>query len=134
MSPRKIRPEVTRSSPARQCSSVDFPDPDGPMIAVYAYRANSTSIPSSARTSAPPEAEAALGPHEHAEQRKAIERLVEKRGMERRVLLVAAWSVAEIDLDGPRQRRRLAEQLLVEPVAESADGLRNRDPGCHGIH
>ena len=27
-------PEVSRSRPARQCSSVDLPDPDGPMIAV----------------------------------------------------------------------------------------------------
>ena len=33
-SPRKIRPELTRSRPARQCSNVDFPEPDGPMIAV----------------------------------------------------------------------------------------------------
>ena len=34
MSPSVIRPAVTRSSPARQCSSVDLPEPDGPMIAV----------------------------------------------------------------------------------------------------
>ena len=54
-SPRKICPDVTRSRPARQCSRVDFPDPDGPMIAVYRWRSNSTSIPSSARTSASPE-------------------------------------------------------------------------------
>ena len=34
MSPSRMRPAVTRSSPARQCNSVDLPDPDGPMIAV----------------------------------------------------------------------------------------------------
>ncbi len=34
MSPRSTRPAVTRSSPARQCSNVDLPEPDGPMIAV----------------------------------------------------------------------------------------------------
>ena len=37
-SPRKIWPDVSRSRPARQCSSVDFPEPDGPMIAVSARR------------------------------------------------------------------------------------------------
>ena len=28
-------PEVGRSRPARQCISVDFPDPEGPMIELY---------------------------------------------------------------------------------------------------
>ena len=31
---RHTRPELTRSSPAAQCSSVDLPDPEGPMITV----------------------------------------------------------------------------------------------------
>ena len=34
VSPRKICPDVNWSSPAMQCSKVDFPEPDGPMIAV----------------------------------------------------------------------------------------------------
>ena len=34
MSPRKTRPDVSESSPARQCISVLLPDPDGPMTAV----------------------------------------------------------------------------------------------------
>ena len=33
-SPRKTAPELTRSSPARQCSNVDLPEPDGPMMAL----------------------------------------------------------------------------------------------------
>jgi hypothetical protein len=33
-SPMKALPEVRLSRPATQCSRVDFPDPDGPMIAV----------------------------------------------------------------------------------------------------
>ena len=33
-SPRYISPEVRRSRPARQCNSVDFPDPEGPITAV----------------------------------------------------------------------------------------------------
>jgi len=33
-SPMKACPEVRVSRPATQCSSVDLPEPDGPMIAV----------------------------------------------------------------------------------------------------
>src|SRR6185369_2450987 len=36
-------PSVTFSSPAAQCSSVDFPEPDGPMTAVHDPGANATS-------------------------------------------------------------------------------------------
>ena len=36
------------------CISVDLPEPEGPMIAVKAPAANSTSTPSRARTSASP--------------------------------------------------------------------------------
>src|SRR6266511_3597418 len=54
VSPRKACPEVRRSSPARQCSSVDFPEPDGPMIAVNRPCGNSAVIPFSARTAAVP--------------------------------------------------------------------------------
>ena len=37
--------------PREQCSSVDLPEPDGPMMAVNRARANSTETPSSALTS-----------------------------------------------------------------------------------
>ena len=33
-----VAPDVSVSSPARQCSSVDLPDPDGPMMAVNVAR------------------------------------------------------------------------------------------------
>ena len=37
-----------------QCMSVDFPEPDGPMIAVRRPRSNSTVTSSSAATAASP--------------------------------------------------------------------------------
>ncbi len=43
-------PEVGVSNPAMQCISVDFPDPDGPMIAVISPRLNETFTWSSAVT------------------------------------------------------------------------------------
>ena len=49
-SPTNTRPEVAASNAARQCISVDFPDPDGPMIAVNWPGWNSTFTPSSAAT------------------------------------------------------------------------------------
>src|SRR5207237_2315819 len=48
-------PEVGVSSPARQCMSVDLPDPDGPMIAVNSAVANWTVTLRSARTAVSPE-------------------------------------------------------------------------------
>ena len=47
-------PEVTSSSPATQCISVDLPDPDGPMIAVKRPAWKLTETPSRARTSVSP--------------------------------------------------------------------------------
>ena len=52
--PRNTWPSVGRSSPARQCISVDLPEPDAPMIAVNRSRGNSAVTPSSARTAASP--------------------------------------------------------------------------------
>ena len=54
MSPTNARPEVSVSSPATQCISVDLPEPDGPMIAVKRPAGNSTVTPSSARTAVSP--------------------------------------------------------------------------------
>ena len=54
VAPRRTEPDVGVSSPAMQCMSVDFPEPEGPMIAVNAPRAKDTSTPSKARTGSPP--------------------------------------------------------------------------------
>ncbi len=51
----KTWPEVSVSSPATQCMSVDLPDPDGPMIAVKTPVPKSMDTSSSARTSVSPE-------------------------------------------------------------------------------
>jgi hypothetical protein len=53
-SPRNTWPELGWSRPARQCMSVDFPDPEGPMIAVNRPRGNSAVTWSSAVTAASP--------------------------------------------------------------------------------
>src|SRR5262245_17458863 len=48
-------PLVARSRPARQCIRVDFPDPDGPMIAVNCPAANETDTASNAVTAQSPD-------------------------------------------------------------------------------
>ena len=55
VSPRCTRPEVGRSSPAADCSSVDLPDPEGPMTAVNVPGSKPSVTPSSARTVPSPE-------------------------------------------------------------------------------
>ena len=45
-------PPVNESSPAKQCSNVDLPLPDGPMIAVNRPGSNETVTPSRAWTAA----------------------------------------------------------------------------------
>jgi hypothetical protein len=47
-------PDVSESSPAMQCNSVDFPEPDGPIMALNRAVSNATVTPSSARTSVEP--------------------------------------------------------------------------------
>jgi hypothetical protein len=54
VSPNSTRPEVRRSRPARQCISVDFPEPDGPMIDVKRPVSSSRSTSSRAVTEASP--------------------------------------------------------------------------------
>jgi hypothetical protein len=49
----RTRPVVGRSRPAAQCSSVDFPDPDGPITAVNVPAPNETVTSRSARTAVP---------------------------------------------------------------------------------
>ncbi len=53
-SPISTAPEVTVSSPARQCRNVDLPEPDGPMIAVNRPRGNAAETPRSAVTACSP--------------------------------------------------------------------------------
>jgi hypothetical protein len=48
--PMRTSPLVTESRPARQCMSVDLPEPDGPMMAVNSPRLRSTLTPRSATT------------------------------------------------------------------------------------
>ena len=54
VSPRNTWPEVGRSSPASMCSSVDLPEPEGPMIAVNWPSTRPTLTSSSAVTVASP--------------------------------------------------------------------------------
>jgi hypothetical protein len=52
--PMKTLPDVRLSRPARQCMSVDLPEPDGPMMAVNAACSKSIVTSSSARTTFSP--------------------------------------------------------------------------------
>jgi hypothetical protein len=47
--------------------------------------------------------------------------------VERRVVEILEGSVLRVDLQSPRQVGRLAEELLVPPVAEAADALRDEE-------
>src|SRR3954453_21175181 len=81
----------------------------------------------------PPDAKAAVDEQQHEYADDVPDELVEKGRVERRVLDVAA-AVRLVDLQSPRPTRRLAEELLVEPVAPAADALREQQPGRDGVH
>ncbi len=66
VSPSHTWPAETLSRPARQCISVDFPEPDGPMTAVKRPRAMSTSTESRASTVVSPEPYALIRPRARA--------------------------------------------------------------------
>ncbi len=66
VSPRNTRPAETVSSPARQCISVDLPEPEGPITAVKRPRAMSTSTESRASTAVSPEPYAFVRPRARA--------------------------------------------------------------------
>src|SRR5439155_14776787 len=53
----------------------------------------------------------------------------EERRMEGAVTLVPRNTVLRVDLESPRPVGRLPIQLLVEPVADPADPLREQQPG-----
>ena len=74
-----------------------------------------------------PEPEPPVRPHHDGSTGQAPQRLVQERRLERRVRLVAGRAVRHVDLQPPRQRRRLAEQLLVEPVPPAAHRLRDEE-------
>jgi len=71
---------------------------------------------------------ASSGPEEaqREEDRHVEDALVEERRVEALDGLVAERPVGGVDGEAPRQVRRAADQLLVEPVADPADGLRER--------
>src|SRR4051812_1841764 len=54
--------------------------------------------------------------------------------MERRGGLVARRAMLRVDLEAPRKRRRLPEELLIPPVAEPPDPLREQQPGSSRVH
>jgi hypothetical protein len=54
LAPSQTSPLVGLSSPASRCISVDFPEPEGPMIAVKLAGASSTLTPRRACTAASP--------------------------------------------------------------------------------
>ncbi len=68
-----------------------------------------------------------------ADQGQVPEALVEEGGVEGGVLLVAGGPTGGIDLEAPRQVGGTAEHLLVEPVAQPADGLGQGQRGCHRV-
>jgi hypothetical protein len=57
------------------------------------------------------------------------ERLVEERRVERLVEEVLVRAARGVDFEPPRPAGRLAEELLVPPVADASDRLRDEKPG-----
>jgi len=57
---------------------------------------------------------------QHADYRQVVDQLVQKGRVEGRVREVIRRPPLGVDLQPPRQRRRLAEQLLIPPVADPA--------------
>src|SRR5439155_2140628 len=97
-------PEVGLSRPARMCISVDFPDPEGPMIAVSFARATSSETPRRAWT--------AVGPSPYCR----------------------ATSVAETTVGGNRSScaRSPRTALSICPPLEGAGQRRTKACGDHG--
>src|SRR6185437_2900528 len=62
-------------------------------------------------------------PDKHGGEQQVPDDLVKERGLERAELRVAKWPVLERYDQAPRQGCRASEQLLVEVVADPADGL-----------
>src|SRR5690606_25080418 len=67
------------------------------------------------------ELEFAVDPKQDADQTCVPQRFVQERRMVGRIRECTGRLMGGIDLNGPRKIRRLAVQLLVEPVAPSSD-------------
>ena len=74
-----------------------------------------------------PDPEEPLDREQHGRGAEAPERLVEERRVEGLRLDVLDRPVVDRDLEAPGQVGRLAEELLVPPVAEAADPLRDEE-------
>src|SRR5947209_7277110 len=79
------------------------------------------------------EAEPTLDPEDDAEQEEAIERLVQERRVEGRVVQVTGRALRGRDLEAPREIGGAAEELLVEVVAPAADRLGGEQPGGDAV-
>src|SRR5262249_43831635 len=64
---------------------------------------------------------------------QVVDELVQEGGMEGRVRQVSLWAVIDVDLEAPREAGRLAEELLVEPVAPAPDPLSYQQPRRGGV-
>src|SRR5206468_10074030 len=71
----------------------------------------------------PSEPEPLVDPQQDRNADRVVDELVEEGRMEGLVVEVALGPVLGADLQPPRQRGRLAEELLVEPVAPPSDPL-----------
>src|SRR5439155_7952461 len=77
----------------------------------------------------PADPEAPVDPEQHADHGHVPDELVQEGRVERLRVEIARRPVRRIDLQAPRERGRLAEELLVPPVAEPADPLREQESG-----
>jgi hypothetical protein len=74
------------------------------------------------------DAEEPVDEQQDADHHRVVDQLVEEGRVEGVVLLVARDAVLRVDLEPPGQVGRLAVELLVPPVAEPADALREEQP------
>ena len=80
------------------------------------------------------DAEAPADQDQHPDEEHVPDELVQEGRLERRVELVPGGPMGRIDLEGPRQVGRLAEELLVPVVAPAADSLREQEAGRDRVH
>src|SRR5919109_2962882 len=81
-----------------------------------------------------PEAEEAVEDEQQDRRKGHVDELVEEGRVERLRRRVLERAVLRVDLEAPRQVRRLAEELLVPPVPEAADPVRDEQPRRRGVH
>ncbi len=72
-------------------------------------------------------------PDQEGRQGQVPDDLVEEGGVEGGAVEVARGAVVAVDLEAPRQRRRAPVELLVEVVADAADGLRDEQRRRGGV-